>query len=129
MGVGNLGRGLCLLWVLGAGGCRQEVLKYPRQQVEVAVQSFADAFNRDERGQIELMVHPERRAVFEAHRLDLETQLAHYQIERWSLGEPVVVQEKLEGRAIRVVFTDGAVRRENESIFVLQDGQWWLWKY
>ncbi len=125
----NLGLGLCLLGVVCATGCRQEVLKYPRQQVEVAVQSFADAFNRDERGQIELMVHPERRAVFEAHRLDLETQLAHYQIERWSLSEPVVVQEKLEGRAIRVVFTDGAVRRENEAIFVLQDGQWWLWKY
>jgi len=118
-------------WALAAGllACQTPVLKYPHQQVEQAAQSFADAFNRNERGQIALMVHPKRRDVFEAHRGDLDTQLKHYQIKSWAITGPVVVQDTLQGRAVRVVFTDGAVVRENEAVFVLEGDQWWLWKY
>lgn len=118
-------------WALVAGllACQPQVLKYPTRQVEQAAQSFADAFNRDERGQLALMVHPKRREVFEAHRADLDAQLKSYQIKSWALTGPVVVQDTLQGRAVRVVFTDGAVVRENEAVFVLDGDQWWLWKY
>lgn len=124
-------RRLTLVVVLSALGsaCHKEVLRYPHATPEVAAQAWADAFNRSERGQLRLLVHPDRRALFDEHTVDIEQQLRAFDIQKWVMGERVVVDGKLEGREIIVFLTDGSAVRENRAVLVQADGEWWLWKY
>jgi len=115
---------------LAAGAsCVKEVLRYPHATPEVTAQAWADAFNRNERGQLKLLVHPDRRALFEEHRADLDAQLRAFDVQKWVMGERVIVDGKFEGREVVLSFTDGATVRENKAVIVQADGDWWLWKY
>lgn len=125
-----LGALLALALVALAGpACRTPVLHYPHSSPEGTAQAFADAFNRKERDQLGLLVHADRRAAFKEHAADLETQLRHYTIARWEMGERVVVDGKLEGRELVLFFADGATTRPNKAVIVESEGDWWLWKY
>lgn len=119
-----------------ASACTHETLRYPHATAENAAQAWADAFNRNEKGQLRLLVHPQRRAAFDEHRADLEGQLKTFDIQKWVMGERVLVEPgsaaggtKLEGREIVLFFTDSVAVRENKAILVQTDGDWWLWKY
>jgi hypothetical protein len=109
--------------------CVKEVLRYPHETAEGTAQSWADAFNRNEKGQLRLLVHPERRALYDEHRADVDAQLKAYDIQRWVMGERVVVNGTLEGREIKLYLADQAGVRENTAVLVQTDGSWWLWKY
>lgn len=120
---------LCLA-VTALAACRTPAtLRYPHHTAETAAQAWADAFNRDELGQLRLLVHPDRRALFEEYEVDLKRQLETYTIARWRLGEEVVVNEKLPGRAVRFWFHDGSKSVENEGVLVFAEDRWWLWRY
>jgi hypothetical protein len=110
--------------------CRApETLRYPHETPEAAAQAWADAFNRKEVGQLRLLVHPDRREPFDAYKLDLERQLQTYTIAKWSLGEEVVVNDKLHGRAVTLWFHDGTHAIENPAVLVFAEGGWWVWRY
>ncbi len=119
---------VALLGTVGTG-CVHETLRYPHATAAVAAQAWADAFNRNEKGQLRLLVHPDRRAAFDEHRADLEGHLRTYDIQKWVMGERVIVENKLEGREITLFFTDSVTVRENKAVLVQTDGDWWLWKY
>ncbi len=130
--VGALGLALTLAVATGAfvgSGCRTVSLHYPHSTPEGTAQSFCDAFNRKEKDQIKLMVHADRRKIFDEHKADLDAQLQTYTIQRWEMGERVVVDGKLEGREIVLYFADGSSTRSNKAILVETEGDWWLWKY
>jgi len=120
--------GLAGLLALPAA-CVKEVLRYPHETAEGTAQSWADAFNRNEKGQLRLLVHPDRRALYDEHRADVEAQLRAYDIQRWVMGERVIVNGTLEGRELKLLFADHAGVRENTAVLVQTDGTWWLWKY
>jgi hypothetical protein len=109
--------------------CVKEVLRYPHETAEGTAQSWADAFNRNEKGQLRLLVHPDRRGLFDEHRADLDAQLKAFDVQRWAMGERVVVNGTLEGRELKLFFADQAGVRENTAVLVSTDGAWWLWKY
>jgi hypothetical protein len=120
---------VALLGMVGAGCVQPETLRYPHATASVAAQAWADAFNRNEKGQLRLLVHPDRRAAFDEHRADLDGQLRTYDIQKWVMGERVIVENKLEGREITLYFSDSVAVRENKAVLVQTDGDWWLWKY
>ena len=110
-------------------GCVRETLRYPHATAETTAQAWSDAFNRDEKGQLRLLVHPDRRAIFDEHAPDLAGQLKAYDVAKWQMGERVIVDGKIEGREITLFFTDSTTVRENKAVLVQTDGDWWLWKY
>lgn len=123
-------RSLCLAALVGLGACRPaETLRYPHETPETAVQAWADAFNRGETGQLRLLVHAERRDLFEEHTLDLKKQIEAFDIEKWALGEEVVVNEKHRGRAVSFWFHDGTKNVVNPAVVVFAEGRWWVWRY
>lgn len=128
VGPGGLGALLALV-AFGGSACVHETLRYPHATAETTAQAWSDAFNRNEKGQLRLLVHPDRRTLFDEHRADLEGQLKAFDIQKWAMGERVIVDGKLEGREITVFFTDSATVRENKAVLVQTDGDWWLWKY
>ncbi len=102
--VARLALGALVAFAGAAGpGCAHETLRYPHATAVDHAQAWSDAFNRNEKGQLRLLVHPDRRAAFDEHRADLEGQLRTYDIQKWAMGERVIVDGKLEGREITVI--------------------------
>ena len=113
--------------------CHQETLKYPHSTPEACAQAVSEAFNRTELPQLRLLTHPDRRTVLDDHGLDLRQQMKTYDIQSYRLGDRLEVEikpeQKREGRALHLVFSDGYASRENEAVLAFDGGAWWLWKY
>jgi hypothetical protein len=119
-----------LLLALSLVACRApETLKYPHTSPEDTAQAWANAFNHDEIGQMRLLVHPDRRDLFEGHEIDVRKQLAAFDIQKWAVGEEVVVNDSLKGRAVTFWFHDGAKVVQNPAVLVFAEGHWWVWRY
>lgn len=110
-------------------GCQHETLRYPHATPEATAQSWADAFNRDERGQLRLLLHPDKRVEFDTQREAVTDKLRKFDIAQWAMGERVVVDGKLEGRELKVFLADGAGTRESTAVLVHAEGDWWVWGY
>jgi len=104
-------------------------LKYPTSTPEDAAAAWAKAFNAGDMEQLRLLVHPDRRALFEAHESDVEKQIATFDVQSYEVGEQLVVNEALRGRAVKFIFTDGSSFVENPAVLVEGDRRWWLWRY
>lgn len=123
---------LTLCWT-SSSGCGA-ALRYPQGTVQQLGQAWQDAFNRDEQGQLTLMVHPDRRETFEQYALDVKAQLDRYTITRYELGATTKVEGGRVGRLVTFYMIDtradaDAEPIDNESVLVEADGRWWLWRY
>ncbi|MFN3200984.1 MAG: hypothetical protein ACE366_21465 [Bradymonadia bacterium] len=121
------------LLLFGQMGCGA-TLRYPHDTPERMVQSWQDAFNRDEQQQLRLMVHPDQRETFDQYAKDVEAQLDRYTMVKFAVGDPVALDGGRVGRSVTFYLADeraeaGAEPVDNDSVILKSDGRWWLWTY
>jgi hypothetical protein len=108
---------------------REPVLQYPNDTATQAAQAWADAYNRGEKTQLRMLVHPERRDAFDHHAADLHARLGASTIARFEVGAEVVVNETRSGRVVVNHHTEGTKPHPVEVLFVVEDGRWWMWRW
>ncbi len=122
------------VWLLPLvlGGCifwPKTTLEYRNDTLEVAVQSWADAFNRDRPEQLRLLVHPDKREAFAPKDPAIRAELASLLVQRYALGHVLKVNEQIEGREVTLYLHDGAGVEPRRTVWVRTEGRWWLWRY
>ena len=105
------------------------VLKYETQTVEQAVFAWTDAYNRKEIRQLRLLVHPSRIGHFEADEAGLRKKMKTWRIDKFVVGNQVVVNEEFPGRKISLDYHNGSRAQPRVGIFVFSKERWWVWSY
>lgn len=111
----------CIFWP-------KTTLEYRNDTLELAVQSWADAYNRDRPLQLQLLVHPDKRGGFDPRSKTLRTELKRLMVQRYALGHVVKVNESLEGREVTLLMNDGSRLEPRRTVWVLAEDRWWLWR-
>lgn len=125
---------LLLALTLSFAGCqyfqpREPVLAYSNDSVAQTAQAWADAFNRREKAQLRLLVHPERRDAFDHHAQDLHAMVERGLIAEFQVGPEVIINETRSGRVVEMHYSDGAEPKPIEVLLVAEEGRWWMWRW
>ena len=112
-------------------GCvpRTIVSDYDPTSAKDVVRGWADSYNRQDVDQLALLVHPQKRADFDASRQAFRGQIAGWQIQSFSVGDEVRVNNELKGREVVLKLTDGRRTRVRNGIIVETRGRWWVWRH
>lgn len=111
----------CIFWP-------KQTLEYRHDTLEVAVQSWTDAYNRDRPQQLRLLMHPDKRADFNPKDKALRAELASQLIQRYAIGQVLTVNETMEAREVTFFLHDGARVVARKTVWVLAEGHWWRWR-
>ena len=122
---------LCLALCAVTLGCgiRPVVSMYRAETAKQAVRAWSDAYNADQIRQLELLVHPARRDLFDDDRNTLSNRLKTWRLTRFEVGAPTTVKRNLKGHLVNLVYHDGRRANTVEGIVVEARGRWWVWRY
>ncbi len=111
----------CIFWP-------KTTLEYRNDTLEVAVQSWTDAYNRDRAAQLQLLVHPDKRAAYNPKDKAFRADLERLMVQRYGLGHTVKVNASLEGREVTLWMHDGSRLEPRRTVWVRVEDHWWLWR-
>ncbi|MEE2788147.1 MAG: hypothetical protein VX589_12465 [Myxococcota bacterium] len=108
---------------------RTIVSDYQPTVAKDVVRAWADAYNRGKFQQLILLVHPQKRADFEAGDTGFRAQMKGWMVKSYLVGASVRINNEFAGHEVSYQLTDGRRTRQVDGIIVQEMSRWWIWRF